>query len=128
MAKITTTLFENLKTQSVTEGKTGNVSTQYLDPTDLLKPGDVLACALGACMMTMVGAVAAKRKEDLTGSRLEIEPEFNVGHTRVTGFKLAFTFPDGLTEETKEFYAKAAQTCPVHNSLKEDIVYAVTIK
>lgn len=128
MPKITTTLFDNLKTETVTEGKPGNIGTQFLDPTDLLKPGDVLASALGACMMTMVGAVAAKRKEDLSGSRLELEPEYDPAHSRVTGFKLAFTFPDGLTPETKQFYAKAAQTCPVHNSLKEDMVYSVTFK
>ena len=33
-----------------------------------------------------------------------------------------------LTDEQKKFYARAAQSCPVHNSLREDITYTVEIK
>lgn len=127
MAKITTMLFENLRTQSVVQNVKGTISTQYVDPTDLPKPGDVLCSALGACMLTMVGAVAEKRGDDVSGTRVEIDPVFDARHTRVVEMKLAFAFPDGLSKEQKDYYAQVAQTCPVHNSLREDIKYTVTV-
>lgn len=128
MPKITTTLSAGLKTESVCENVTPHILTQYADPTTLHKPGDVLASALGSCMMTMVGAVAAARKQDLSGSRVEVELEFDDKHTRVTGLKLAFSFPVSLSAQDKEFYAKTAQTCPVHNSLRQDLAHTVTIR
>lgn len=125
MAKITTMLFENLRTQSVAQGTTEQIVTQYVEPTDYPKPGDVLCSALGACMLTMAGAVAAKRGDNLSGARVEVEPVFDAYHTRVVEMKLAFSFPDGLSAEQKKFYAKTALTCPVHNSLREDIKFTV---
>lgn len=127
MAQITTVLSEKLHTKTEVTGAAAPICTQYMDPTDLPKPGDVLGAALGACMLTMAGAVAAKRGDDLSGAKLEIDPVFDERHTRVLEMKLTFTFPPALTPEKKDFYAKMAQTCPVHNSLREDIKYTVRV-
>ena len=125
---IKTVLGDNLQTKSVLEGKTGEVRSAYLDPREDMQPGELLAAALGACMLTMVGFMASKRGENVTGTELHVIPGFDEKHSRVTSMALSFVFPSSLTGEQKKFYARAAQSCPVHNSLREDITYTVEIK
>ena len=125
---IKTVLGENLQTTSIVEGKKGDVRSAYFEPREEMQPGELLAAALGACMLTMVGFMASKRGENVTGTELSVVPEFDEKHSRVLKIALAFSFPDSLTEDQKKFYARAAQTCPVHNSLREDISYTVEIK
>lgn len=125
---IKTVLGDNLQTKSVLEGKTGEVRSAYLDPREDMQPGELLAAALGACMLTMVGFMASKRGENVTGTELHVTPGFDEKHSRVTRMALSFVFPASLTDEQKKFYARAAQSCPVHNSLREDITYTVEIK
>ena len=100
----------------------------YMEPREEMQPGEILASALGACMLTMVGFIASKRGENVTGTELAVEPAFDEVHTRVVRMDLTFSFPASLTAEQKEFYAKAAQSCPVHNSLREDSTYTTHIK
>ena len=125
---IKTVLGENLQTKSVVEGKKGEVRSAYLEPREEMQPGELLAAALGACMLTMVGFMASKRGENVVGTELEVVPQFDEKHSRVLKIGLSFVFPSALTDEQKKFYARAAQSCPVHNSLREDITYILEIK
>ena len=125
---IKTVLAANLQTKSVLEGKKGEVHTAYMDPREDMNPGELLAAALGACMLTMVGFMASKRGEDVNGTEVLVDPGFDAKHSRVVSMGLTFVFPATLTEDQKKFYTRAAQTCPVHNSLREDITYTVTVK
>lgn len=125
---ITTTLGENLQTVSVLDGKNGSVRTAYFDPREDMQPGEVLASALGACMLTMIGYAAQKRGEDVTGTTLSVASQFGGTPRRVVSVKLVFTFKDNLSGEQKNFYTHIAQTCPVHNSLREDVEYKITVK
>ena len=125
---IKTVLEDNLQTKSVVEGKKGEVRSAFLEPREDMQPGELLAAALGACMLTMVGVMASKRGENVAGTELEVVPQFDEKHSRVLKIALSFLFPSTLTDEQKKFYARAAQTCPVHNSLREDITYTVEVK
>ena len=93
-----------------------------------VNPGEMLCASLGACMMTMVGFMAAKHGDKAEGTAIEVHPHFDDKHSRITGFELVFHFPAHFTPEQKEKYAKLAQGCPVHNSLREDMQYTVTVK
>jgi uncharacterized OsmC-like protein len=127
MAVITTKLEENLVTLGGAENRQA-VRTEYNEPRGNMNPGELLAASLGACMMTMVGFLAARRKESVAGTQVHVEPSFDEKHSRITAFTVTFVFPDTLTQTQKDFYANAAQSCPVHNSLKEDISYKVIVK
>lgn len=128
MAKTVTVLSDNLHTQSLTEGVKTPVLTEYNAPREHMNPGEVLACALGACTLTMVGFAASKRGDNAAGTQLELDPAFDEKHTRIVKIDLTFTFPASFSEEQKQFYVNVAKACPVHNSLREDIEYAVTVK
>lgn len=121
------TLGQNLQTVCVLDGKKP-LRTAFNNPREDVNPGEMLAASLGACMMTMVGFMAEKHGDNTLGTTLEVLPKFDEKHSRVVSFELTFVFPATLTAEQKEKYAKLAQSCPVHNSLREDITYHVTVK
>ena len=123
---IKTTLAKNLQTTSVLEVKKP-LHTAFNNPREDVNPGEMLAASLGACMMTMVGYMADKHGEDASGTSVEIHPQFDANHTRIVGFDITFVFPSTFTPDQKEKYAKLAQGCPVHNSLREDMVYNITV-
>lgn len=124
---ITTTLHENLQTTSVLDGKKP-LATAFNNPREDVNPGEMLAASLGACMLTMIGFMAGKHGDHAEGTAVEIHPQFDEKHSRITGFDLTFVFPSSFTSAQKEKYAKLAQGCPVHNSLREDMKYHITIK
>ena len=124
---ITTTLHQNLQTTSVLDGKKP-LATAFNNPREDVNPGEMLAASLGACMLTMVGFMASKHGDDAQGTSVNVQPKFDDKHSRITGFSLTFMFPAFFTPVQKEKYAKLAQGCPVHNSLREDMTYDVVIK
>lgn len=128
MANINVVLNDNLCTTCQLDGHSGSIRTAYNTPREDMNPGELLAAALGACMLTMVGFLATRRGENVAGTTAQITPTFDEKHSRVTAFTVTFTFPAHLTQIQKDFYANAAQSCPVHNSLKEDITYNVIVK
>ena len=128
MAIIKTTLGKNLETTGALVDSAAHVKTAFIDPRSDMNPGELLCAALGACMMTKMGFVASKRGEDVSGAEVTLEPTFDDKHTRVTAVKVEFKFPETFKNEHKAFYAQAAQECPVHNSLREDIAFNVSIK
>ena len=121
------TLGQNLQTTCVLDGKKP-LHTAFNNPREDVNPGEMLAASLGACMMTMVGFMAAKHGDDAQGTVVEVHSHFDDKHSRMTGFELVFAFPAHFTPQQKEKYAKLAQGCPVHNSLREDMQYTVTVK
>lgn len=124
---IKTTLHKNLQTTSEVTGKKV-LATAFNEPREDVNPGEMLAASLGACMLTMVGFMASKHGDNAEGTSVEVRPQFDEKHSRITGFDLTFFFPDTFTQAQKEKYAKLAQGCPVHNSLREDMTYHVTVK
>ncbi|MBS1946182.1 MAG: OsmC family protein [Bacteroidetes bacterium] len=87
-------------------------------------PTDLLATALGSCMMTIMGIKARDMKVDLRGMKIEIEKIMKPDPRRVGGVNLAFHFPDALRidEKQKTILERAAHTCPVIYSIHPDIV------
>lgn len=87
-------------------------------------PSDLVATALGSCMMTIMGIVARRDGIPLEGTRVHVvkemvqQPVRRIGALRVT-----ITVPGGseFTEEVRLKLERAANTCPVHKSLHPDI-------
>ncbi len=88
---------------------------------DLFAPTDLLATSLGNCMMTIMGLVADREKIDLTGSAIRVEKHMSTNPRRVQKVITEFDMPQGLTDVQKKKLAKAADTCPVRQSLHPDV-------
>jgi putative redox protein len=85
-------------------------------------PTDLCATALGTCMLTTMGIVAARHGWSLEGSTVEVEKSMIADPTRRIGrLDVVIRVPAQLDERARAVLEKTALTCPVHRSLREDV-------
>ena len=86
-------------------------------------PSDLVATALGSCMMTIMGIKARDMDLDLKGMKIDVQKIMKTDPRRISGINLTFSFPDGLTltEKQQKILENAAHTCPVIYSIHLDI-------
>ncbi len=129
MATIETIYLGDLRTE-ITHVQSGNkVITDA--PTDnngkgeYISPTDMVAAALGSCMMTLM-AIAARRLEiELKGTRIEIQKVMAADPRRIAEIRLDFYFPCEYSEKDRKILERAAETCPVGKSLHPDLKQVV---
>jgi len=84
-------------------------------------PTDLVATALGACILTIMGIVAEREKIDLHGMRITVQKEMSAEPPRrIARLATRIVMPKGLTEQ-KAKLEKAAYTCPVHQTLHGNV-------
>lgn len=94
-------------------------------------PTDLVANALGTCIITTMAIFAKRDGIELTGSQLDVtkvmtsEPPRRIARIEISLTLRADPFPD---EATRTKLEKIAHTCPVAISLHPDIEQAVTIR
>ncbi|MGA2325577.1 MAG: OsmC family protein [Bryobacteraceae bacterium] len=88
-------------------------------------PTDLVASAVGACMMTIMGIVAERSGIDLAGMTMRVEKEMRSAPRRIGTLSLALHLPARLPEEQRQRLEAAARSCPVQQSLHPDIRVAV---
>jgi putative redox protein len=87
-------------------------------------PTDLVATALGTCIMTILGLVAERHQLDLRGTQVHVIKEMvQKPIRRIGALKTTVTFPAGLqiSEEDRKRMEAAAHQCPVHQSIHPDI-------
>lgn len=86
-------------------------------------PSDLVATALGSCMLTIMGIKARDLNIDLKGVKIEVEKIMASDPRRVGGINLTFHFPESLelTDKQQSILENAAHTCPVIYSIHPDI-------
>ena len=108
-----------------TDGVKDTLYTAHDDKGLHVTPGQMLAAALGACTLTMMGAVAAKNNHNIGGAKVSVEPEFAADMSGLKKVTLHIHLPAGLPEDIRRRCLKAAELCPVHRSLRSDIEFIV---
>jgi putative redox protein len=86
-------------------------------------PTDLVATALGSCMLTIMGIKARDMGIDLTNVKIDIQKHMKTDPRRIGGVDVTFHFPDHLQldEKQRTILQNAALTCPVAKSLHPDI-------
>ena len=86
-------------------------------------PSDLVATALGSCMLTIMGIKARDLQIDLRGTKIEIQKIMKSEPRRIGEILLRFHFPESLhlDEKQKVILERAAHTCPVIYSINPDI-------
>ena len=85
-------------------------------------PTDLLATALGTCMLTVMGILARRKGWDLAGARVSVDKDMVADPVRRVGrLGLRFEMPAGIPEDARKPLERAALTCPVHQSLHPDV-------
>jgi putative redox protein len=89
-------------------------------------PTDLVATALGACMMTVMGIVAERHGVDLTGMTAETEKVMTAQPPRrIASLRTRLVIPLPADHPHRERLETAAQACPVHASLHPEIDAAI---
>lgn len=86
-------------------------------------PTDLVATALGTCMITTMGIKARTLNISLEGTRLEVTKVMVSDPRRIGKIVVHMYFPDTLQpdEKTKEILERTARTCPVERTLHPDV-------
>lgn len=90
-------------------------------------PTDLVATALGSCMLTIMGIVAQRHDIDLTGATVTVGKEMVTAPVRRIGrLSVDIRVPHAVSLEQRSLLENAAHTCPVHKSIHPDIDTPVT--
>jgi len=128
-----TSIYEGTLRCSATHGPSGSV-IETDAPTDnqgrgeRFSPTDLVATALGTCMLTTMGIFAARHEVDMSGSRVKVTKEMSADAprriARITT-EIQMTLP--ADHPQRSVLEKAALNCPVHLSLHPDVEKPVNI-
>lgn len=113
----------NLRTQAVHLKSNSQIETDA--PVDnegkgeRFSPTDLVATALGSCMMTLMGIVANRHEWQLEGAYCEIEKVMASQPRRIAAINVEMYLPETapVTAKERKILEHAALTCPVFESL-----------
>ncbi|SEW33996.1 OsmC family protein [Chitinophaga arvensicola] len=91
-------------------------------------PTDLVATALGSCMLSIMGIKALDNNWAIEGTKVSVQKIMGTEPRRITGVTIVFDFPAGhnLGEKERTILERAAHTCPVAQSVHPDLVQDVT--
>ncbi|HRK30974.1 MAG TPA: OsmC family protein [Tepidisphaeraceae bacterium] len=96
---------------------------------EAFSPTDLVATALGSCMLTTMAIVAERKAIDLSGATVRVGKEMAADPTRrISRITVEFALPAGLTPEQQQLLENAANHCPVHKSLAATVEVPVTFR
>jgi len=87
-------------------------------------PTDLMATALGTCVLTIIGLFADRHEIDLDGATVEVSKEMITRpHRRIGKLRTTVTIPVGVVgdQQLRTRMEAAARKCPVHQSLHPEI-------
>jgi putative redox protein len=91
-------------------------------------PTDLVATALGTCMLTVMGIFAQRHALDLTGMNVTVQKEMTATLPRkIARLTSEIRMPLEETHPLREALERTALTCPVHQSLHPDVEKPVLI-
>ena len=102
----------------ITDAPTDNQGKgEYFSPTDML------ATALGSCILTIMGIKARDKGIDIKGTEVEVTKIMASDPRRVAEVVVEFTFPkNNYSEKEKSYIESFAGTSPVPLSLHPDLI------
>ncbi len=91
-------------------------------------PTDLVATALGTCILTTIAIVVEGDKIDVKNSRISVEKEMSPAPRRIASLKTILELPKSVPEHYRLKIKEIADNCPVRKSLHPDVVVIVDIK
>ena len=85
-------------------------------------PTDLVATALGGCILTIMGILARTLKIDIDGTTATVDKEMATAPVRcIAKLTVKIHVPKPVSAENRLKLERAAHTCPVHQSLHPDV-------
>jgi len=84
-------------------------------------PTDLLAAAVGSCVLSVIGIVAQRDNIDLKGAHFRVEKYMSESPRRVRQLNLDVHLPAGLDAPMRRKFEATGNTCPVKKSLSQAV-------
>lgn len=84
-------------------------------------PTDLVATALGSCMLTIMGIAARKHDISLKGATTEVTKIMKSNPRRIARIEVIIQMPSHYSKKERAILEKAAHGCPVAQSLHPDL-------
>lgn len=94
---------------------------RYFSPTDLV------ATALGTCVLTTMAIVARRNDIEMKGATVKVEKHMSQSPRRIGRLPVEVVVPGTFSAEQRKKLEAAAHGCPVHKSLHPDVEAEITI-
>ena len=89
---------------------------------ETFSPTDLVATALGTCLLTIMGMFAERHDWDLSGAKVRVKKHMVADPKRRIGkLEVDLWIPGGFDAKQRRALERAAMSCPVHESLGEGI-------
>ncbi len=91
---------------------------------EAFSPTDLVAAALGTCLVTIMGLVAQRGGLDISGTRVHVVKDMAAApQRRIAALRTTITLPKGkkFSQADREKLENAAKLCPVKQSLHPEI-------
>lgn len=89
---------------------------------DVFSPTDLAATAMATCFLTILGINARNTGLDLAGARATIAKHMTtMPPRRLARLDVEIAMPPGVPPEARERLVRAAEACPVKQSLHPDV-------
>lgn len=131
MSTILTDYEGELSVRCVHEGSKASVLAQSciddFGHRESFSPTDLVAAALGACSLNVMGAYAHAHDIDITGARAKVSKTTAPNLGPITRLEVTFHMPARpYSAKEKKVLENCVKTCPVHKSLSADIEQVLT--
>jgi putative redox protein len=94
---------------------------------ETFSPTDLVATALGSCLLTIMGIYARPRGIRIEGARAVVEKEMTTTPPRrIAKLKVRVSLPATLDDKARGGLEQAARLCPVAASLHPDVTLELT--
>jgi putative redox protein len=133
MVRITSTYQGQKHCQAIHEPSQSVLETDA--PKDIqglgekFSPTDLVATALGTCILTTVAIVAERDGYDIKGSKISVEKVMTTeGPRRIASLKTVIEMSKNIPEDYRKKIENTANACPVKKSLHPDVNAEVEIR
>ena len=89
-------------------------------------PTDMLATALGSCMLTIMGIAAKNQNININGTHAKIKKIMGKNPRRIKEIYLEIFFVNSINTKHRKILERAAHHCPVSKSLHPNLKELVT--
>ena len=88
---------------------------------EAFSPTDLVATALGACMITIMAISANKYGIDMSGTNASVKKIMGADPRRISEISIDINMNKNIEEKDRKRLERSALTCPVHRSLHPDL-------
>jgi uncharacterized OsmC-like protein len=89
---------------------------------EAFSPTDLVATAIGSCMLTIMGIKADEMNINIEEATAEVEKIMGTEPRRIAQVNILINVPISTDEKTKKILEKSAMTCPVDKSISETMI------